>query len=87
MIKHIQIHLDIPHFVGIHWLKCQISTNWILGRNGRPGSDGFPGLNGMKGEKGGPGLGGIPGENFTITGIVEELYYTLSQDIFAARFF
>lgn len=41
----------------------------------------------MKGEKGGPGLGGIPGENFTITGIVEELYYTLSQDIFAARFF
>lgn len=41
----------------------------------------------MKGEKGGPGLGGIPGEKFTITGIVEEVYYTLSQDIFAARFF
>lgn len=41
----------------------------------------------MKGEKGGPGLGGIPGENFTITGIVEEVYYTLFQDIYAARFF
>lgn len=41
----------------------------------------------MKGEKGGPGLGGIPGENFTVTGIVEEVYYTLFQDIYAARFF
>lgn len=42
----------------------------------------------MKGEKGGPGLGGIPGENFTITGIVEEVYYTSSVPrYFCSTFF